>query len=1130
MRRYRNKAVRLIAGMLSVMLLAPAYPAEMSQVNAAKKSVVVTDGGAVTWDFKDESAAIYEADDASGMKVDGSLSISGRFEWHDVTHGAVLSNGTTLSVKVPAGETTIRIGVCVHTNSALTVQLTDRNATAEEVSLPLQAEQEGEEQILRYRSTQDTVVDIQIRGTGSGYMHHLTAETATLQEVTTVSGNVLADNRVSVDGQKLLFEDEEENVTEVVIQNGRYRVSLPVGHRYKVAFKNADIYQMEEGSELDLTDAPADGTVTQDLTYRMLWDSAKVFRFSIGGTAYTITPGETPKEDFQAVADGGTGSTELATADTAVVWADLDGDGRGRLTEEMISDVTDNVTYTLSENTMTFTYTDAKIAPKKYTLQVKDNSASGIARANGEKESYLFGDGSIVSKLYTGKYTISGGEWELLTETKETSYRWTPDGAGTYEFRAGGRLGSEGEVTYCEKTAVIEDFLPPLAAVELTLSADADTIGARWTKTEEASGYQVYRYSADEGVELAKEVFRTDSADVTEWTDTNIEPEVPYYYYVIAFQYGSDETTVVNTSNSSRTVWAMASEGHTGDYLYEEEAAGLHITESPDGTVFDSQVSLGGSADRSGTAVVSVNGTEVARQELSNAGEEFLFDLELSQGRNEIELLFVDRNEAKTRRVYNVVWLTGYDMIVDASCKGRNETDESGRPIYGTVQEAVDAVPADNKERKVIYIRSGDYKERLTVSSPYISLVGENREHVRIHCYPAELYPADSGYEAGGDMTKRCATYITGTAVGFSAENITFANDYVYASQDGKTNKSADALRCDADGASFVNVKFRGVQDTLYMHAGNQYFYQCRIEGLIDFIYCGDEARVLFDDCDIVCIYEKSHTKGGYICAPRTAAGAPYGLVFQDCAILSENGCKENSCYLARPWRQEGSVIWINCYMGAVVKKETPYADMGDARHEDARFYEYGSYGPGYTVNAERRQLSLSQIEKLRDNFGWDPEALLTATGNSYRGNTEAVEPEVPETNLPQPGTGEQNPEQSGAGKPDTGKPDAGQSDAVQSGADRPERPQEEVVVTEQPAAAAGVQEARVTVEEEVIPLRKNREKIEFGDSIVEDPTRMVDDLAKERRAGVLPWILAVIILAAGAATGGVITIRKKRK
>lgn len=142
------------------------------------------------------------------------------------------------------------------------------------------------------------------------------------------------------------------------------------------------------------------------------------------------------------------------------------------------------------------------------------------------------------------------------------------------------------------------------------------------------------------------------------------------------------------------------------------------------------------------------------------------------------------------------------------------------------------------------------------------------------------------------------------------------------------------------------------------MHAGNQYYYQCRIEGLIDFIYSGDSARALFEDCELVFVYEESHPSGGYICAPRTSEGAPYGLIFKDCAITSEEGCEDGTFYLARPWGPDGAVCWINCYMGSAVHAEAPYADMSGNLHTEAEFYEYGSYGPGYAVNADRRQLS----------------------------------------------------------------------------------------------------------------------------------------------------------------------------
>lgn len=436
-------------------------------------------------------------------------------------------------------------------------------------------------------------------------------------------------------------------------------------------------------------------------------------------------------------------------------------------------------------------------------------------------------------------------------------------------------------------------------------------------------------------------------------------------------------------------------------------------------------VAFGGTADRAGILSSRVNGVEQGKKTVA-AGGTFRLVLPVEEGRNEIELLFTDSAGNVTCETHNVVCPTNYDSIVDAAYTGEDGTEVNGIPTYRTVQAAVDAVPENNAERQVIYIKKGDYKERLTVESPYISLIGEDEEQVRIHCYPADLYPGDTEYEAGGDMSKRCATYVMSTATGFSAENLTFANDYVYGTEDNKSNKSADALRCDADGASFVNVTLSGVQDTLYMDAGHQYYYQCRIEGLIDFIYSGDNAKALFRDCDLVFVYEKTHPEGGYVCAPRTAADAPYGLIFDHCRITSEEGCVDGTFRLARPWGPDGCIYWLNCYMGSALDKEEPYADMSGNAYLEARFFECDSYGPGYAVNATRRQISPTGAENLLAGLEWTPEQISEAVGAAYIGNVVTPEPGEP---IPEEPSTEEPPSETPPADDTTEGPSSGTSD-----------------------------------------------------------------------------------------------------
>ena len=623
------------------------------------------------------------------------------------------------------------------------------------------------------------------------------------------------------------------------------------------------------------------------------------------------------------------------------------------------------------------------------------------------------GDGRYVIQM---RRSDSGDNWdaaEIIAETTESSYTYPASEAGYYEFRVGGKLGNNGSIDWCEETAVVEDFLPALPTPVLTATAAAASVDLSWEAVDGATSYDIYRYSSNDGAEKAAVLTTVQDAQSTDgklnYTDTDVTPEVPYYYYVIAYQYIDGQEVAYNSSNPSATVWAMPSAGHTGDYVYEDEAAVFNFTyQSPD-TVYAENVFINGTIDKAGVLRTYVNDEMVSEQNIAANGA-FDLDLTVKPGRNTVELVFTDTNGKETRQAYSFVYLTNADMIVDASYTGEDGTpDANGVPTYKTVQAAVDAVSAGNTERKTIFIKNGNYEERLVVSSPYISLIGESRDGVTIHCYPADLYPDDKDYEAGEDMAKRCATYIQSTATGFSAENLTFRNDYIYGTDDGKSNKSADALRCDADQATFVNVTISGVQDTLYMHSGHQYYYQCRIEGLIDFIYSGEEARALFEDCDLVFVYEKTHPEGGYVCAPRTAADATYGLIFKDCRITSEEGCEDGTFHLARPWGPNAKICWINCYMGSAINAKEPYADMSGNSFMNASFYEYGSYGPGYAVNADRRQLSPAQAEQLLASLGWNPSEIISSTGSAYVGDLVL-------------GSAEKNPED----KPNTNPPGGG--------------------------------------------------------------------------------------------------------
>ena len=570
----------------------------------------------------------------------------------------------------------------------------------------------------------------------------------------------------------------------------------------------------------------------------------------------------------------------------------------------------------------------------------------------------------------------NGSTWSKVESAlTDTSYRYILKEAGDYKFRVSGKLGVDGEInSYVESDKVY--IRPALDKPVLSTLSTSDKINVAWDKVNGADTYELYRYSYDETSDNAKLI-----ATISEcaYEDSDVEAEMPYYYYVIA--YSHIDGKIDNYSNPSDSVWAVPSAGHTGEYAYEDSSAGLTITRRSYNTVYDGKLTLEGVVEKQSTVTLKINGTVVDEKSVAVKGTFAFTDASLSAGRNDVELLIKAKDGSVTRETFNYVYLTNYDKVVDSAYDGTDGEQVNGIHTYKTVQAAVNSVDKANTKRVVILVKEGDYNEHLVVSSPYISLIGEDSEKTRIYYDVNEL--------AGGDMDKRCAVRIESTAHNFTAENLTFENTYNYLGDGSKSNESADALSSDADNASYINIRILGYQDTLCANKGTQYYYKCYIAGNVDFIY-GNEPRALFNDCKLVFRYN-ANKNSGYVCAPKTSADAAYGLTFYKCQVLSEDGCSGNKYYLARPWGADAYITWIDCYMGKILRANAanPYADMSGNSAKAARFYEYGSYGPGYAINANRPQISKKKAdEMIKINYlGWDPYSVFSAVGINYAGN-----------------------------------------------------------------------------------------------------------------------------------------------
>lgn len=277
---------------------------------------------------------------------------------------------------------------------------------------------------------------------------------------------------------------------------------------------------------------------------------------------------------------------------------------------------------------------------------------------------------------------------------------------------------------------------------------------------------------------------------------------------------------------------------------------------------------------------------------------------------------------------------------------------KDGTGDFTTVQEAINAVKEASEERTVIFIKSGIYKEKLTLPANKInvSFVGENVHKVILTYDDYASRQNEKGVNIG--TTGSSSFFIYGD--GFSAENITFENSAGPVGQ-------AVAVRVSADRVQFKNCRFLGFQDTLYVHGAGaksrQHYKNCYIEGTTDFIF--GAATVLFEKCIIYC------KKGGsYITAANTPQEAAYGLVFLKCTIDGENGA---SYYLGRPWGDFAKTVFIQSKLPAFIKPEGWHNWGRPAAEQTVNYAEYRNTGAGAVITKRAfwsKQLSKDEAKK----------------------------------------------------------------------------------------------------------------------------------------------------------------------
>ncbi|GMP52189.1 hypothetical protein CsSME_00018103 [Camellia sinensis var. sinensis] len=291
--------------------------------------------------------------------------------------------------------------------------------------------------------------------------------------------------------------------------------------------------------------------------------------------------------------------------------------------------------------------------------------------------------------------------------------------------------------------------------------------------------------------------------------------------------------------------------------------------------------------------------------------------------------------------------------------------DWNGSGDSVTVQGAVDMVPLHNSERVKIYILPGIYREKVLVpdSKPYISFIGdENRTSETIITWQDKASDKDKdGSEIGtfGSASVEVESdYFCATGITISVKNhqlfsiFTSSTDAIVkflifvalcklqntvVAIPGGYGMQAVALRLSGDKAMLYKVQILGAQDTLLDDNGSHYFYQCHIQGTVDFIF--GSSKSLYQDC----VLHSTATRFGAIAAHhRNSEDEDTGFSFVNCTI---NGT--GNILLGRAWGDYSRAIYSYCDIDNIIIP-SGWSDWDQpSRQKTAVFGEYKCRGKG---------------------------------------------------------------------------------------------------------------------------------------------------------------------------------------
>ena len=309
-----------------------------------------------------------------------------------------------------------------------------------------------------------------------------------------------------------------------------------------------------------------------------------------------------------------------------------------------------------------------------------------------------------------------------------------------------------------------------------------------------------------------------------------------------------------------------------------------------------------------------------------------------------------------------------YMLLVDPDYIGISGVLSGPYHVFSTIQGALDyAANIDKGATKELYIASGLYKEKLEITIPNLHIIGlgDSPEDVVIEWDSLYGLVDGGGFTHTTDSTQTVA--VRDSAHNVTIENITISN--YWNSQErmdeaGLAIERGLALLVQGDRFIMKNSRLLGIQDTLELFTGRQYFENVFISGYTDFIF-GTNNTTYFKNCTIHVIDTEKDDKGtaGYLTAFKGSnKGADdaivYGAIFDGCKFTADEGVTLGKTAIGRTWGAYAAVAVINSEIGGHISlsgydpsnnKNTRYISMNGIHPTDStvQFVEFNNTGAG---------------------------------------------------------------------------------------------------------------------------------------------------------------------------------------